>query len=71
MWEAKNKVTGRIYGPYTDEQKAAMEARPQTRRKYEWTEIVYQELAPPAPSPAGVKKNKKEAETPTQDNADA
>jgi len=68
MWRAKNKVTGRVYGPYTDQERASMDARFETRRKYEWTEIEPEEeqTQPKAFEPTAAKKKKKEANGPDQ-----
>lgn len=65
MWEAKNKVTGHIYGPYTDAQKQSMDERPETRRKYDWTQINIQpKPVKVAAEPTAARKKKKEAPGP-------
>lgn len=60
MWTAKNKATGAVTGPHSDEYKIAMESNRATWRRHIWTPYT----APkPAEKPASLADVVKPAKT--------
>lgn len=57
MWYAKNKKTGKVYGPFTDAYKEALEQAAETRKRFVWTK---QEAETTLPKPENVKPAKTE-----------
>lgn len=57
MWYAKNKKTGKVYGPFADAYKQALEQAAETRKRFIWTK---QEAEPALPKPENVKAAKTE-----------
>ena len=55
MWYAKNKKTGKVYGPFTDAYKQALEQAAETRKRFIWTK---KEAEPTLPKPENVKPAK-------------